>query len=67
MAKSDSLFTKRESPKKRAGVGSVPESAILKNTVKDVVGGVGTLKRQSGQAAENIRAGYRKIKKAMQP
>ena len=65
MAKSDSLFTKRKAPPKRAGLGSLPEP--VQGIAKDVAAGVGELKRQSGQAVENIKSGYRRIKQAIKP
>lgn len=41
---------------------SVP--APVKDVAKDIVSGVGELKRQTGSAVERIKSGYRKIKQA---
>lgn len=62
MAKPDSTVIKRPVPKKRVGL---PEP--IESIVKDVAAGFGELKRQSGQAVQNVKAGYEKIKKAIKP
>jgi len=67
MAAPDSLFSKRTAPKKRlnAGIGSLPDP--LSKYASDIMGGFSELKRQSGAAVQNIKAGYQRIKQAIKP
>lgn len=61
MAKPDSTFAKRTTPKKR-GL-TVPEP--IKSIGEDIAAGYGELKRQTGAAVENVKSGIRKIKQSI--
>ena len=59
----DSTSTKRPPPKIRKSGFTVPKP--VQDVADDVVAGFGELKRQSGSAVANIKAGVQKIKDSL--